>query len=90
MIDAEPFIRQLEKYQCEYVVIGGLAMVARKRLRAQHQERSGPLLSSHCRQLESNRQRARFKSHPYLRGASPGLPFRFDILTLQGRIEFPF
>ena len=84
-IDAGPIVRQLETHHVEYVVIGGLAMVAQG---SAHITKDLDLC---YRRTAANLQvlvAALTPLHPYLRGAPPGLPFRFDVLTLQAGLNF--
>ena len=85
VIDAGPLIRQLEAHGVEYVVIGGLAMVAHGSAHITKDldicyRRTPPNLEAVA---------AAFAPlHPYLRGAPAGLPFRFDARTIQAGLNF--
>jgi hypothetical protein len=85
MLDTEGFLRLLGKHQIEYVVIGGLAMIAH-----------GSAYITKDMDICYNRSPANFSAiaaafatiHSYLRGAPPGLPFRFDAPTIQAGLNF--
>lgn len=85
VFNAQPILRQLEGHHVEYVLIGGLAMVA-------HGSAHITMDLEVCyRQTPDNLRAvaAAFAAlHPYLRGAPPGLPFRFDALTIQAGLNF--
>jgi hypothetical protein len=85
LIDAGPIIRQLEKHHVEYVVIGGLAMVAQG---SAHITKDLDLCYGRTAANLQALVAALTPIHPYLRGAPPGLPFRFDVLTLQAGLNF--
>jgi hypothetical protein len=85
MFDAPGIVRHLLAHQVEFVVVGGLAMVAHgsadlaKDLDVCHNRTAGNLaeLSAALAPL-----------HPSLRGAPPGLPFRLDVPTLRAGPNF--
>jgi predicted nucleotidyltransferase len=85
MLDTEGFLRLLGSRQIEYVVIGGLAMIAH-----------GSAYITKDMDICYNRSPANLAAvaaafaeiHPYLRGAPPGLPFRFDAPTIQAGLNF--
>ena len=81
----DELLRVLTAAQVEFVVIGGVAAVAH----------GSPRLTSdmdivYGRNAENlERVIAALGSHrPYLRGAPPGLPFRFDVETLRAGLNF--
>jgi hypothetical protein len=85
VIDAGPMFRQLETHHVAYVVIGGLAMVAHG---SAHITKDLDLC---YRRTPANLQAvaAAFAPlHPYLRGVPAGLPFRFDVPTIQAGLNF--
>jgi hypothetical protein len=85
MLDTEGFLRLLSAHQVEYVVIGGLAMIAH-----------GSAYITKDMDIYYNRMPANIAAvatafapiHPYLRGVPPGLPFHFDIPTIQAGLNF--
>ena len=85
MFDPEAIVRRLNEQGVEFVVIGGLAMIAHgsayltKDLDVCY-ERSPSNLAALVAALAP--------LHPYLRGAPPGLPFRLDVPTLQAGLNF--
>jgi hypothetical protein len=85
MLTASELLRQLNAFQVEYVLIGGLAMTAHG--------------SAHVTQdldicyLRTSENLVRLTNalaplHPYLRGTPPGLPFRLDVATVQAGLNF--
>ena len=85
MIDASPILQQLAAQQVEFVVIGGLAM------RVHGSAHITDDLDVCYRRTPQNIQAvaAAFAPlHPYLRGAPPGLPFRFDGPTIRAGLNF--
>jgi predicted nucleotidyltransferase len=85
MFDGTNLIRQLSTGCVEFVVIGGLAMIARG-------------VTSMTKDLDVcyNRATANLSAlaaalaplHPYPRGAPPGLPFKLDVPTLHAGLNF--
>jgi hypothetical protein len=85
MTDALALIRQLAEYQVEFVVIGGQAM------RAQGSAYITEDLDICYQRSSQNVARlvaAPAPLHPYMRGAPPGLPFRFDAPTILDGLNF--
>ena len=85
VIDASPILQQMATHQVEFVVIGGLAM------RIHGSAHITDDLDVCYRRTPGNLQavEAAFAPlHPYLRGAPPGLPFRFDARTIQAGLNF--
>jgi predicted nucleotidyltransferase len=85
MIDASPIILQLIKHDVEFVLIGGMAM------RAQGSAHITEDIDFCYRRTPANIKAlsdAFAELHPYLRGAPPGLPFRFDAPTIQAGLNF--
>jgi hypothetical protein len=85
MLDTEGFLRLLNERRVEYVVIGGLAMIAHgsayitKDMDICYGRSPGNL----------GAVATAFASiHPYLRGVPPGLPFHFDAPTIQAGLNF--
>ena len=85
MLDAPALLRLLAQHKVEYVVIGGLAMVT-------HGSAVVTEVLDLCyRRTDTNLTAlaaALAPLHPYLRGAPPGLPFRFDVPTIQAGLNF--
>jgi predicted nucleotidyltransferase len=85
MFDPQGIVRRLKDNGVQFVVVGGLAMIARgsayltKDLDLCY-ERSPANLAALVAALAP--------LHPYLRGAPAGLPFRLDVPTLQAGLNF--
>jgi predicted nucleotidyltransferase len=85
VLDAQAIVRRLQDQGVQFVVIGGLAMIAHgsayltKDLDLCY-ERSPANLAALVAALDP--------LHPYLRGVPPGLPFRLDVPTLQAGLNF--
>jgi predicted nucleotidyltransferase len=83
--DPAAIVRHLVDNEVRFVVIGGLAMISHgsayvtKDLDVCYQRTQANLESV---------VRAFADLHPYLRGAPLGLPFRFDVPTLQAGLNF--
>ena len=83
--DSEQFVVLLNQAEVEYIVIGGVAMVAHGSARATFDldvcyKRSKENIERLCSAL------APF--HPRLRGAPKDLPFRFDVKTVTAGLNF--
>lgn len=85
MFDAEPLLRRLRNHHVEYVVIGGLAMVTHG---SAHITRDLDICYSRTPKNIAALVAALVPLHPYLRGAPPGLPFRFDEATIKAGLNF--
>jgi predicted nucleotidyltransferase len=75
----------LSSADVEFILIGGLAAIAHGTSRATFDvdvvySRAPENIQRLAHALESH--------HPYLRGAPPGLPFRFDVETIEGGLNF--
>jgi hypothetical protein len=85
MFDPAAMVQHLKEGQVEFVVIGGLAMIARgsayvtKDLDVCYNRTPGNIATLAA---------ALAPIHPYLRGAPVGLPFRFDPPTIQSGMNF--
>ena len=85
MFDAAAMVRHLTEQRVEFVVIGGLAMIAHgsayvtKDLDVCYRRTPANIAA-----LAS----ALAPHNPYLRGAPQGLPFRFDAPTIQAGLNF--
>jgi hypothetical protein len=85
VIDASPLLHQLADHGVEFVVIGGLAM------RIHGSAHITEDLDVCYRRTPANMQAvaaALAPLHPYLRGAPSGLPFHFDVMTIQAGLNF--
>ncbi len=85
LFNPEALIRRLVDHRVEFVLIGGLAMAAH-----------GSSAVTKDLDLCYNRMPGNMTAlanalaaiHPYLRGVPPGLPFRFDVPTIQAGLNF--
>jgi hypothetical protein len=85
LLDIPGLIRRLEEHQVQYVIIGGLAMIAQ-----------GSAYITGDFDICYSRSAANVAAvsdafaglHPSLRGAPPGLPFRFDAATILAGLNF--
>lgn len=85
MTDIEKLLEVLTAHQVEFIVIGGVAAIAHGAARVTYDldvvyERAPVNLSRIVQALEP--------FQPYLRGAPPGLPFLWDVRTLQRGLNF--
>jgi hypothetical protein len=80
-----PILRAFSDYKVEYVVIGGLAMMARASAHL-----TVDLDVCYRRTVDNIKALVEALSplHPYMRGAPPGLPFQFDVPTVQAGLNF--
>ena len=85
MTDFEGLLRALGAGGVQFILVGGLAA------RAHGSARSTQHIDVVYERSEANleRLRAALAGHePYLRGAPPGLPFRWDVKTLRSGLNF--
>ena len=85
MTDFAALLRSLASAEVEFIIVGGVAAVAHGSPRAtgyRHSSTAGP------RENLARLAAAMTPHRPYLRGAPPGLPFRFDAQTLAGGLNF--
>ncbi len=85
MTDFKALLRVLSEAGVEYVLIGGVAAAVHGAARATFD------LDVVYRRTPENVGRlvlALTPYHPYLRGAPPGLPFRWDAATIQHGLNF--
>jgi hypothetical protein len=78
-------LRVLSSAEVEFILVGGMAAVAHG------SPRSTQDLDVVYRRATANLAKlveALGQHHPYLRGAPPGLPFRFDVETLRAGLNF--
>jgi predicted nucleotidyltransferase len=85
MFDAAALIRQLTAHRVDFVLIGGLAMIA---LGATFVTQDVGVCYGRSPANLAALVAALAPIHPHLRGAPPGLPFRFDVPTLQAGLNF--
>ena len=87
MVDFEALLRALAGSQIEFIVVGGAAATAHGSARL-----TNDLDIVYSRSPENIRRivTALRDFHPYLRGAPPGLPFRFDEETIHAGLNFTF
>ncbi|HKW34999.1 MAG TPA: hypothetical protein VJN92_18455 [Candidatus Acidoferrum sp.] len=83
--NSEKFINVLNQLEVEYIVIGGVALVAHGSAKATFDldvcyKRSKDNIEKLCRALQP--------FHPRLRGAPLDLPFRFDPKTVTAGLNF--
>jgi predicted nucleotidyltransferase len=83
--DFEKFLTILNQEEVEFVIIGGVAMVAHGSARATFDldvcyKRSRENIARLCKALDP--------LHPRLRGAPKDLPFKFDVKTLGAGLNF--
>jgi hypothetical protein len=83
--DPEGLLRQLTAGRVEFVLVGGLAMIAHG---SAYLTRALDLCYSRTAQNLSGLATALAPLHPGLRGAPPDLPFRLDAATLQAGLNF--
>jgi hypothetical protein len=84
-VDFEALLRLLLDHRVEFIVIGGVAATLHGSARA-----TFDLDIIYSRSHENIRRlvEALDSVHPYLRGAPPGLPFRFDTPTVERGLNF--
>jgi predicted nucleotidyltransferase len=85
MLDAPGIVRQLTEHGVEFVVVGGLAMIAHG---STYLTKDLDICYSRTSANLAALAAALVPLHPYLRGAPPGLPFRFDVPTLLAGLNF--
>jgi hypothetical protein len=85
MFDPPAIVKQLKGHGVEFVVIGGMAMIAHG---SAHLTKGIDLCYHRTPSNLAALVTALAPLHPYLRGVPPGLPFRFDVPTLQAGLNF--
>jgi len=85
VFDAEAMIRSLNAHRVEFVVVGGMAMVTQG---SAHVTSDLDICYGRTDENLASLARALAPYDPTLRGAPPGLPFRFDALTLRAGLNF--
>ena len=83
----EHLLRVLVDGDVEFVIIGGVAANHHGSARATFDL---DILYGRSRDNIQRLVRALTPLQPYLRGAPPGLPFRFDVLTIEKGLNFTF
>ena len=85
MIDFQKMLSELSTHGVRFVIVGGVAATVHGSSRLTHD-----LDIVYARDPENlgRMVRALASHEPYLRGAPPGLPFRFDEPTLQAGLNF--
>jgi len=78
-------LRTLAAAGVEFIVVGGVAAAAHGSPRS---TQDVDVVYSRSRQNLRKLVDALAPHHPYLRGAPPGLPFRFDVETLWAGLNF--
>jgi predicted nucleotidyltransferase len=85
VLDAPGVIRHLTDHHVEFVVIGGLAMITHG---SAYLTKDIDLCYNRSASNVAALAAAFAPLHPYLRGAPPGWPFRFDAPTIQAGLNF--
>jgi hypothetical protein len=85
ILDMLGFLTQLNKHNVEYVVIGGQAMIFQG---SAYNTLDLDICYSHSPANIRALVDAIGPLHPYLRGVPPGLPFRWDVPTIQAGLNF--
>jgi predicted nucleotidyltransferase len=85
--DVEAFVKLLTAQNVQFVIIGGQAMRA---LGSAHLTEDTDICYQRTPANLATLVAALAPIHPYLRGVPPGLPFRFDVLTLEAGLNFTF
>jgi hypothetical protein len=87
MADFDPaaLLRHLAGGQVEFVLIGGLAMIAQG---SASTTKDLDICYSRSPKNMAALATTLAPLHPYLRGAPPGLPFHFDAATIQAGLNF--
>ena len=85
MLQDQKILQQLTDQGVEFVLIGGLAMRAHG---SAHVTEDVDVCYSRTKENIDRLADAMAPFHPYMRGAPPGLPFRFDAPTIQAGLNF--
>lgn len=85
VFDPAELLRQLTTHRVPFVLIGGLAMTAHG---SAHITQDPDLCYSRKKGNVDLLVQAMASLHPYMRGAPPGLPFRFDAPTIMAGLNF--
>lgn len=84
-LDVEGFLKCLHEQRVDFVLVGGLAMIAQG---SAYITKDIDICYSRTPENLAALVTAMAPLHPYLRGAPPGLPFRFDVPTLEAGLNF--
>lgn len=85
MLQVEPLLRLLADHQVDYVLIGGLAMTVHG---SAYVTKDLDVCYLRTPRNIAALAQALTSIHAYLRGVPPGLPFRFDVPTIQAGSNF--
>ncbi len=85
LLDIPGILRLFSTHQVEYVVIGGLALISHG---SDYVTKDVDICYARSPQNINALVAACSSIHPYLRGAPPGLPFKFDAATVQAGLNF--
>lgn len=85
MTDVIAFVKRFQAHNVQFVLIGGQAMIA---LGSAHVTFDTDICYHRTSTNLAALVAALAPTHPYLRGAPPGLPFRFDVPTLAAGLNF--
>ena len=85
MIDFQQIFSQLSSLEVRFIIVGGVAATVHGSSRL---TQDLDLVYARDRENLERLVRALASHEPYLRGAPPGLPFRFDEPTLQAGLNF--
>src|SRR5262245_6795653 len=85
LLDIPGILRLLSTHHVDYVVIGGLALISHG---SDYVTKDVDICYSRSAKNISALAASCSSIHPYMRGAPPGLPFRFDSPTIQAGLNF--
>lgn len=85
MTDFEGLLRTLHRHDVEFIIIGGLAATLHGSARL---TQDVDVVYAREDVNLARLQAALSDLRPYLRGAPPGLPFRWDVATLRAGLNF--
>jgi hypothetical protein len=87
MLDAAAIVRRLIEQRVEFVVVGGLAMIARG---SAYLTKDLDICYKRTPDNLADLIASLAPLHPYLRGAPEGSPFQVDVPTLQAGLNYTF
>ncbi len=85
LLDPAAILRQLNEHHVDYVLIGGLALIAHG---AAYITKDLDICYGRNEENFAALVNALSAFHPYLRGVPPGLPFRLDVPTMRAGLNF--
>jgi hypothetical protein len=85
LLETDKLLQQLVTHQVQFVLIGGMAMRAQGSV---HVTEDLDVCYSRTQENIAALVAAFEPLHPYLRGAPPGLPFKFDGPTIRAGLNF--